>query len=230
MTASFSESVHQCRGWTSGTAGTATPDPLVVELAQVLVQPQFLSMVQAGTACAERHARSSNIDVMGRMTSSASFMVLTEWWMSCLHTCFCISSPPPLGLASPELQQAALSWLPATLALIKADSWLGAWPADALSKLIHFGLAVPLVILIQRVELQRDAVPSLPWADRLLYLECALQAAEWMLSAVNMGGDPDDRDERESDIEQTWEKFHRLANSLIQGAHCRKVLLLCLLF
>ena len=151
MTASFSESVHQCRGWTSGTAGTATPDPLVVELAQVLVQPQFLSMVQAGTACAERHARSSNIDVMGRMTSSASFMVLTEWWMSCLHTCFCISSPPPLGLASPELQQAALSWLPATLALIKADSWLGAWPADALSKLIHFGLAIPLVILIQRV-------------------------------------------------------------------------------
>ena len=211
MTASMTSAVRRVAGEAS-----PSPDPLLVELAQVLVQTQFLSMFQAGTACAERHARSSGISPAGRAAFSLAFMDVAKWLPGCLYNCFCISSPPPLGgalgFASPEIQQAALSWFPAMLELIKADSWLGRWPADKLSILLTWGLGTPLAIMTLRAGEQCSAdLQPLPWADRPQYLECVLQAAEWILSAA--GGDVDAK----SVIEQAWEECFHLANLLFLG-------------
>ena len=185
LTANITASVHSCEG---GAGRTTSPDPLVVELAQVLVQPQFLNMVEAAAAWARRHA---HLDFSHIYPSPVSISLegITEYGMACLHCCFCMSCPSPIDPASPKLQQAAFSWFAAALQMIKAGGWQGPWPAKILHRLLIDGLGVPLLIMIRRAEaeLVRVLQPLLPWAERPRCLECALQAAEWMLSAASTG-------------------------------------------
>ena len=190
ITAFITAPLHFC----GGSSRRATdPDPLVEELAQVLLQPQFLGMVQAGAAWARQHA---HLDFSHIYPSpvSVSLEDVTEYGMACLHYCFCPTSSCPVDPSSPKLLQAAFSWFAAALHMIKAGGWQGLWPTKNFLRLLKEGLGIPLVIMICRSEAEAERIPQplLPWADRPRCLDCALQAAEWVLSAAGAGGQCDD--------------------------------------
>ena len=199
ITASVTGAIHSglCGGGAGQVAAgqtAAAPDPLVVELAQVLVQPQFLNMVQAGEAWARQHAQ-HDFNHLGAVPVSLCLEDITRYAMMCLHSCFCMASPSPIDPSSPKLQQAAFSWFAAALQMIKAGGWRGPWPANSFHPLLRCGLGIPLAIMIRRVEAEMHHIPQplLPWADRPRYLECALQAAECqLLSAASTGEQCDD--------------------------------------
>ena len=199
ITASVTGAIHSglCRGGAGQVAAgqtAAAPDPLVVELAQVLVQPQFLNMIQAGEAWARQHAQ-HDFNHLGAVPVSLCLEDITRYAMMCLHSCFCMASPSSIDPSSPKLQQAAFSWFAAALQMIKAGGWRGPWPADSFHPLLRCGLGIPLAIMIRRVEAEMHHIPQplLPWADRPRFLECALQAAECqLLSAASTGEQCDD--------------------------------------
>ena len=188
VTAKITASVHVCGG---GAGPSAAPSPLVVELAQILVQPQFLNMIQAGAAWARQRAQLdfSHLDRVDRIPLSVCFNSITAYGMDCLHNCFCIRSPFPIEQSSPKLQQAAFSWCAAVLQMLKTGGLQGPWPARTFVLLSKSGLSFPLITMLRiaKVEAYRFPQPLLPWAERPRCLECALQAAEWILSAASTG-------------------------------------------
>ena len=188
MASNISASVHTC----GGEAGrTAALDLQVAELAQLLiVQPQFLNMVEAGAAWARQRSQ-LGFSRINPVPVSVCLEDITKHGMDTLHNCLCLSSPfSPIDPASPALLRAAFSWFTTALQMIKA----GGWSTEGFESLLRSGLAIPLVIMIRRAEAESERIPQpiLPWADRPRCLECALQAAEWMLSAASKGEQCDD--------------------------------------
>ena len=205
-------SAHSCGG---GPGRTAAPHPLVVELAQALVvQPQFLNMIEAGAAWARQHAHLDFSRICPRPVSIC-LEDITQHGMASLHNCFSLSSPCPIDPASPKLLQAAFSWFAAALEMIKAGGWQWQWPANILRLLID-GLGIPLVIMTRRTaaEAVRTPPPPLPWADGPRCLECALQAAEWTLSAASA--------EQQCDNGYVWNRCNGLVIAL-HGSSTGKV-------
>ena len=185
MTANITASVYCCGG---GEKEDTAPDPLVAELAQVLVHPQFLNMVQAGEAWSRQHAHLDLIHLYS-VPVSACLEAIADFGMQCLRNSFCMDSPSPMDPSSPKLLQAAFSWFAAALQMIQAGGWQGPWPTDCFLHLLNPGLVVPLVIMLRRAQAEAERIPQplLPWADRPRCLECAMQAAEWMLSSASKG-------------------------------------------
>ena len=187
MASHITASVHTC----GGEAGRTAPDPQVAELAQLLVvQPQFLNMVEAGAAWARQHSQ-LGFSRINPVPVSVCLEDITKHGMDTLHNCFCLSTPSsPIDPASPTLLRAAFSWFTTALQMIRA----GGWSAESFVRLLKNGLAIPLVIMIRRAGAEAERVPQplLIWADRPRCLECALQAAEWMLSAASTGEQRDD--------------------------------------
>ena len=193
----------------------AAPDPLMGELAQALVvQPQFLNMVKASTTWARQHAHLDISDPRPGITVAACLDAAIKYAMESLHFCmFHWSRPSPaIDPPPPKLPNAMLNWSATALEMLKAggpDRGLG--PTDG--HLIGYGLGIPLIILAREVERHLGVgIAPLPWADRPRCLECALQAAEWMLSVADrgMGG-------CEGEIDDAWTGCYDLIFLLATG-------------
>ena len=217
MTSVVAPSIHRRGGplehvpSSGGAVPSSAPDLLAVELAQVLVlQPQFLSMVKAGATWARQH---SHLDFshVHPVTVAACLDAVIKNAMESLHFClFPWSRPSPaLDPPPPKLPNAMLNWFASALEMLKAggmDRELG--PTDG--HLISIGLRIPLIILANEVE--HHGIGPLPWAERPRCLECALQAAEWMLSVADR-----EIEGCEEDMDAAWSRCFDLANLLATG-------------
>ena len=198
-------SIHEGGGSSAGSRET-DHDTLVEELTQALVvQPQFLSMIKAGAAWARRHAHVPYMDLIYSEPLSECLHDLIMSGIISFQRCLCPSSPSVVDPTSPKLGQATHAWFGFALEILKAGGLQGAWPPDANTTILKYGLGIPLTVMLQRVVQHIDGVLPLPWADRPRYLECALQAAEWMLSAAN----PNSCDEE--DFAWVWDICRQLA-------------------
>ena len=191
-------------------------DQLVEELAQVMVvQPQLLNMVKAGAAWARQHAHLSHLDTIYPASVSACLHDITSFGMASLHslcpTILCLGFSSAMDPASPKLGQSAHDWFMFALETLKAGGWQGNWPQDETESLLNYGIGIPMAIMIKCVERQSTAVLPLPWNDRPRYLNCALQAAEWRLSAANANSF------EAEDLSWFWGNCHNLAASLASG-------------
>ena len=217
-------SVHQC-GWSA--EFHTVPNPLVKELAQVLVlQPQFLQLLKAGTAWARQHAHMDFSHLYSSASVSFCLDEITVYGMNSLHQCLCPNSPSTIDPASPKLCQAAHDWFVFALEMLKAGGWLGnSWSADTAGSLLKYGMVIPLTIMTRRVELQSCTDDSLPWADRPRYLECALAGAEWLLSAAGANSCNED-----GVLNCAWQNCADLALALATGRGCYCKGLPCILY
>ena len=203
-------SVHQC-GWSA--EFHTVPNPLVKELAQVLVlQPQFLQLLKAGTAWARRHAHMDFSHLYPSASVSFCLDEITVYGMNSLHQCLCPNSPSAIDPASPKLCQAAHDWFAFALEMLKAGGGQGNWAPSAAESLLKHGMGIPLYLMNRRVYQQDGTVQPLPWADRFRYLGCALQAAEWMLSPA--GASSCNEEDR---FQFVWRNSSNLASVLASG-------------
>ena len=202
----MSASVHKCGGDRSGDA-----DPLVVELAQVLVvQPQFLALVRAGAAWARQHAH-LDFSHISEAPVSECLEDIVHYCMLSLHNCFCLNSPCPIAPATPRLQQAMLAWYTATIEMVKAGGWLGQWSSDTFESLLAYGLRIPPLLMSNHIiEAGSGIQPgAVALVDRPRCLECGLETAEWLLSARGAA--------MTGDLDEVWECCCRLIASLVEG-------------
>ena len=201
-----SASVHMCGGDRSGDA-----EPLVVELAQVLVvQPQFLALVRAGAAWARQHAHLDFSHIPIEATVSVSLEDIVQYAMRSLHNCFCLDSPCPIAPGTHRLQQAMLTWHTAVIEMVKAGGWRGQWSSGTLTSLLAYGLSIPPFVLSNHIVQEgRDMQLGTQVVDRPRFLECGLETAEWLLSArgaAMMDG-----------FDGAWDCCSRLVSSLVEG-------------
>ena len=201
------DSVHQCGG-----SAESHTDPLVAELAQVLVlQPQFLQLLKAGTAWARQHDHMGLTHLYSNSVSSCLDGIIA-CGMESLHQCLCPSSPLAIDPAAPKLCQAAHDWFAFALEMLKAGGGQGNWAPSAAESLLKHGMGIPLYLMNRRVYQQDGPVQPLPWADRFRYLGCALQAAEWMLSPA--GASSCNEEDR---FQFVWRNSSNLASVLASG-------------
>ena len=214
MAYDVSASVHKCGGDSSGDA-----DLLVVELAQVLVvQPQFLELARAGAAWARQHAL-LDLSHISRAPVSMCLEDIVQYAMRSLHNCFCQDSPCPISPAVPRLQQAMLTWCTAAVEMVKAGGWRGQWRSGTLESLLAYGLSIPPFVLSNRIAEAGRGIQLGVEApvDRPRFLECGLEAAEWLLSArgaLHQSAMP-------NVLEGAWDCCSRLVARLVQGKRLR---------
>ena len=116
-----------------------------------------------------------------------------------------------IGPVSPKLCQATHNWFAFALEMLNAGGLQGNWPPAVAVPLLKYGLGSPLAVMRQRAIQPNDTVQPLLWAERPRYLECALQAAEWMLPAANANSFG------EEDISWVWFNCSYLVASLVSG-------------
>ena len=213
----FSVTASVRKGEQSAESGEIALNPLAEELAQVLVvQPQFLSMIKAGASWARQHAHLAVADLACYTASVPQCLsVIAAYGMGSFFHCLCPISPSSasvVGPASPKLCQATHNWFVFALEMLNAGGLQGNWPTAVAVPLLKYGMGIPLVVMRQRIVQHTDGIqPLLPWAERPRYLECALQAAEWILPDANANSF------NAEDLSWVWGNCSHLAASLASG-------------